>query len=55
MPIEHVVAKIGEKYRVEAKMAQNVNTDLTGVCDKIYRFKNSDFRIFYLNFRFICK
>ena len=35
MPIECVLAKIGKKHRVEAKMAQNGNTGLTGVYGKI--------------------
>lgn len=35
MPVERVLAKIGKKYRVEAKMAQNINTGLTGVYGKI--------------------
>ena len=35
MPVERVLAKIGKKHRVEAKMAQNGNTGLTGVYCKI--------------------
>ena len=35
MPVERGLAKIGKKHRVEAKMAQNVNTGLTGVYGKI--------------------
>ena len=55
MPVERVLAKIGKKHRVEAKMDQNENTGLTGVYGKIWRFKNGEFWIFYLNFRFIRK
>ena len=55
MPVERVLAKIGKKHRVGAKMAQNENTGLTGVYGKIWRFKNGQNQIFYLNFRFINK
>ena len=55
MPVERVLAKIGKKHRVEAKMAQNENTGLTGVYGKIWCFKNGEFWIFYLKFRFACK
>lgn len=43
MPVERVWAKIGKKHRVEAKIAQNVNTGFTGVYGKIWRFKNGKF------------
>ncbi len=35
MPVERVLAKIGKKHSVEAKMAQNENMGLTGVFGKI--------------------
>ena len=35
MPVERVLAKIGKKHSVAAKMAQNENMGLTGVYGKI--------------------
>lgn len=43
MPVERVLAKIGKKHLVEAKMAQNENTGLAGAYGKIWRFKNGEF------------
>ena len=43
MPVERVWEKKKKKHRVEAKIAQNVNTGFTGAYGKIWSFKNGKF------------